>query len=159
MPLADKAGDAMATDLVEMARARQAAAAARAEEFEEAAAEARQEVERLRIWIEMAESLASGKAISDAAAREDSGGLFPEDGPVEVKGNSLVGWAARALSHHGAMPLKDLATILQQQGKGLGIREFPTALNSALWRRKDLFERRDDGKYHLKTTKITFSGP
>ena len=57
----------------------------------------------------------------------------------------------------GPQTLKTLVQELRDAGHGHGSDNYPNVVNSAIWRRReDLFERKDDGKYHLRTNEIEF---
>jgi hypothetical protein len=76
---------------------------------------------------------------------------------VRVQKKTWAGMSARLLLDRGPLLLAELADALLQSGKGKDVNTFPTVLNSALWRRKDLFEKKEDRRYHLRTKEIAFT--
>ena len=57
----------------------------------------------------------------------------------QVKRGSLAGAAVEMLREKGEMSLSDLATYLAKVGHSGGAEKFRTVLNTAIWRRKDVF--------------------
>jgi hypothetical protein len=75
---------------------------------------------------------------------------------VKVKRDSLAGHCVRLILENGPLTLKSLAERLEAMGHGQGFKDFATAVNTALWRRRqDLFEKREKD-YHLRTEEIEF---
>jgi hypothetical protein len=74
---------------------------------------------------------------------------------VRVNRQSWAGWCAQLLIDNGPLLLGELVDKLQRMGKGANVKNFTVVVNSALWRRKDLFEKRDK-RYYLRTANIEF---
>jgi hypothetical protein len=79
------------------------------------------------------------------------------NGRPVMKKDSLVGIAAGILltSEGYSCPLGTLALKVQGRGHGAGVSGFRTVLNTAIWRRKDVFAKTGD-LVSLVTTNIDF---
>jgi hypothetical protein len=149
----------MATDLIELARQKKAAAEESLQNLQAEVERVRQDLAGWQEFIDRAEALASspspnGRKSTEGTKAPAAGGK--KEGKVKVKKGSLVGHAAAMILAKGPQALRDIAAHLREKGLGGGAKDFPTALNTALWRRReDLFERKD-GLYRLKTEEIEF---
>jgi hypothetical protein len=134
----------MSNALIELAKKKKAAAEQIAQRLQEELRRAEQEVMEWQSFIDRAQSLASGSPP-------------PSPKRVSVQRESIAGMCAKLVMAKGPLSLKSLVAELRNAGKGHGSDNFSTVVNSALWRRReDLFEKKEDGLYHLRTEDIDF---
>jgi hypothetical protein len=144
----------MSVRLIERARQRMEEAAERLIKLQEELARVREEVTGWEEFIRKAELLASAQEDQSAATSLPNG---YEVGMIHVKRDSLAGAAVRLIQEHGPLTLKQLTVHLIEMGKDAGIKDFPTAVNTALWRRReDLFAKGEDKRYQLRTREVQF---
>lgn len=153
----------MSVKMIEQAKQKLATAEKRLQELEEEEARVRDDVAGWRDFILRAEGLAistngnSAKVVSDEQDAGDSPPNGSEAGKVQVKKDSLAGLSARLILDNGPLRLKELVVHLTEIYKDAGIKDFPTALNTAIWRRReDLFIKDETKRYSLRTKEIQF---
>jgi hypothetical protein len=146
--------------MIAQARERMVAAEQRVQELEDLITRTKEEANEWAMFIRRAEILMSGEQ-SNGAASEKSEVQASEvivrrpdhaheaEQQVRVKRDSLPGHAAKLIKEKGPMSLRELVDAMTADGVLRGKRP-DAVLNSALWRREDLFERKDK-KYHLRT--------
>lgn len=156
----------MSTTLLELAREMKEDADRRAEQHRVGMLQAQKEAADLATYIAVHERLLSvsrpqcwvpppSPAPTVTVLPEEPEQPAGNGQPRTVRKGSLVAAAAQYLKDKGPQTLKDIAAALTALGLGEKARDpmtFVTTVNTALWRRKDLFERRTDGNYHLLTT-------
>lgn len=146
-----------ANDILDRARQRKTEAEHRLQRLQEELAIVQEDVAEWESFIARAESLVpegiarKPEPITGVQHGESTNGT----GAIKVKRDSLAGWSVQLIRDIHPMTLKDLVRELRAVGKGSDAKEFSTVLNSALWRRKDLFEKKNKA-YYLRTNEIEF---
>lgn len=146
----------MAADVIEMARERSTALNQRVQELLAEVERARVELAQLDSFVAIGLSLLS-PAEPQEAAREDekTEGTKAGERPKVLR-DSYAGQAILLIRARGPLALKEIAQDLHtRKGAGAGeLAAFTTSVNSALWRRKDVFGRTVGGGYCLVTDDI-----
>jgi hypothetical protein len=136
----------MSDSLISLAKEKQAAAEERLRELQAEMERARQEAEEWQVFIERAQGLMSGS-------------LPKQPKKITVQKGSVVAVCAVLIRDTGPRSLQELVKELREMGRGQGSDNYTSVVNSALWRRKDLFEKKSDGLYHLLTREFELAEP
>jgi hypothetical protein len=142
----------MATDVLQLARLRCA-------EIEREIQVLQEEASRLQLFIQTGESLRSGdtgKPSKTTPESKEVAGGGTKTRPA-VRDGTHAAFTARLLTEKGPLPLHEIVEAMIKAGRGNEGDEIGLAasVNSALWRRSDLFARRDDGCYYLHVKSYT----
>lgn len=153
----------MVVRMIEQAKRELAVAEERLRKLQEQEARAREDVEGWKDFVRRAEGLVAssdGNGTRTLSDEKDAMTSLPngyEPGKIHVKRDSLAGLCVKLIVDKGPLRLKELVTHLRTMGKDEGIKDFPTALNTALWRRReDLFTKDEAKRYILRTKEIQF---
>jgi hypothetical protein len=137
----------MSESLIELAKKKLADAEARLEKLDAEVQQAKQDAAGWLAFIERAEGLVSGT-------------VPKKPRKITVQKGSIAAACAVVIRDKGPRSLQALVQELRDAGMGHGSENYPSVVNSALWRRKhDLFEKRDDGLYHLQTRDFELLDP
>jgi hypothetical protein len=157
----------MAVDLIGVARERKAAVDRRVQELLEEVERAKAESRRWQDFIETAEALAesalNGQTLAVPPRPAEPKETVDEPPPLgnerpQVVKTSYAAGAIKLIRARGPIPLREIAKELfaEKGQQGGDETDFAASVNSALWRRKDVFERTADGRFRLRTGDIDF---
>jgi hypothetical protein len=110
-----------------------------------------QEVAELASFITKAEAL-KAEMVKQGTSSTSANGHAKR----KVQAETIPGYCVKLIMTNGPLTLKELVAHLRDAGKGHNSDNFPAVVNSALWRRDDLFVRQENGQFDLRTREVDF---
>jgi hypothetical protein len=136
----------MGESLIDQARERKAQADRRADEAQAVVEQATKESREWQDFIEKAESLAIPQYTPPGVVFKRSNGSRLA---IEVKRGTWPAKVAELIRNTGPLSMPVIAAHFAPSSPGSP--NLKTIINTAVWRRKDdLFEKKDDGLWHLR---------
>lgn len=148
----------MDTSLIDAARHKRDRVAKRYDELAEQLEQVGKELAEWDAFISRALGLATAK-VGKGRARASANGQLSER--IKVRNSALAGMAVKMILEKGPQTLDAIVESIRAKGFGKDADpdKFRATVNSALWRRlDDVFEKKDDGSYHLQTRDIELVG-